>query len=110
MNLIRGTLLEYDESDKKRSKRFIHNDYVTITQESDSDVFGERIFKLIKSKYEDLENEIEESRFSFKFVRKLENKFEKVNERKCLAYIKSIIRLRYKIVTINPKNFYNRYF
>ena len=35
---------------------------------------------LIKNKYGDLENEMEESRFNLKFVSKLKNMCKKVNE------------------------------
>ena len=83
---------------------------MTITQKPDSNAFAERIFKLIKNKYGDLDNEMEESRFSFKFVSKLKKRCKKVNEWKGSGYIKSIIGLRYKNITTNPKTVDDRCF
>ena len=65
---------------------------------------------LIKNKYGDLENEMEESRFNLKFVSKLKNMCKKVNECKGSTYIQTIIGLRYKNITINPKTVDDRCF
>ena len=83
---------------------------MTITQKPDSDAFAEIIFKLIKNKFRDLDNEMEESRFNFKFAKKLKDRCKRINEWKGSAYIKSIIRLRCKNITINPKTVDDRCF
>ena len=111
MYLMIGTLFEYDEGNKKNEKEmFTFRGYVTITRESNSDVFVKRIFTWIENKYEDLDNEIEGSRFSFKFVSKLNNSFKKLNEHKASSYIKSPNWLRYKNAIINTKNVDDRCF
>ena len=53
---------------------------MTITQKPDSDAFAEIIFKLIKNKFRDLDNEMEESRFNFKFAKKLKDRCKRINE------------------------------
>lgn len=76
--------------------------------EIDTDVFVKDIFKSIKD-YENLDNQMERSNFSFKFENKLNISCEKANVAKGLFY-KSPDWLKYKSTTINPKNVNDRYF
>ena len=53
---------------------------------------------------------MDESRFSFKFVSKLDSRFEKVNVPKGSSFIKSTDWLRYKNARVNPQNTDDRCF
>ena len=82
---------------------FLHSNYGIITLESDSNVFFDDIIKSTKTKYVDLDKQVEGSVFRFNFVSKLNIRCDKVNEPKGSSYIKSTDWLRYRNATINPK-------
>ena len=82
---------------------FIKSIHGIIILETDIDLFVNDIFKSIKDKYKDLDNEMKGSEFSYKLVSKLNIRCEKVNFKEGSSYIKSPNWLRYKNATINPK-------
>ena len=47
---------------------YLNSIHGTTTLETDSNVFAKKTFKSIEKKYENLDNQIKESRFTFKFV------------------------------------------
>ena len=81
----------------------LHTIYKKVKLETDTDKLIDKIFRTIKHRNVDLDNNIEGSRFSFKFTSKLTIKQVKVIEAKHSSYIKSLNWLRCKNTAINPK-------
>ena len=71
MYLLLGLHHEYNKDDKTvQTKMYINSTHGAITLQTDSDVFFKEVFKLIKNKYENLENKMKVGSFSFRFVSK----------------------------------------
>ena len=76
----------------------------TILLETDSNLFPDDIIKLIMKKYNDIEEKIEGSRFSFTFSGSLGVRCDNVNVTKGSSNSESPKWLRYKNATINSKS------
>ena len=81
----------------------LHTIYKKVKLETDTDKLIDKIFRTIKHRSVDLDNNMEGSRFSFKFTSKLTIKQVKVIVAKHSSYIKSLNWLRCKNTAINPK-------
>ena len=91
MKLIFGVVFQYNNDDEKVDiEIFIHsiNDQ-TIMLETDSNVFVDDIIKSYVTKYNNIDKQIEGTRFSFEFVRGLSARCDKANEPKGSSYIES---------------------
>ena len=89
INLIKEGFLNMTKAIKKVTKKYL---FIAIMWQSRKNLILMHLLKefsisLIKNKYGDLENEMEESRFNLKFVSKLKNMCKKVNEWKGSTYI-----------------------